>query len=296
MKSTSKKNFSQSLPSPSLRDPASSSDLSPSRPLTGKKSSKSVRIISPAEEREREKDKEREREKEREPQTYSRNQEIKSDSIHQLGTSGETERGERNGKDARLLVPKAQDLLSRMNQEDDQSKRLLRGIYSAESSVGQTSLEEKVIEFHLRTKFDSIILQEFARQILASTFDSVVKCDGEFDNTIAIETILSKDLSSQLSYVTQVANNYRRLVIDICARLLDKCSVPIAEDMSFPSLCSPRLNLMMSCFRSYLSLHQVCLNYYFGYNILGTTRERGVCSRARGCQFYREPQATESFC
>jgi chromosome segregation ATPase len=133
---------------------------------------------------------------------------------------------------------------------------LLRGIYSAESALSRPSTEERIIEFYLRTKFDSSVLQEFAKQVLTPTFDSLLRCDGEFDSSIDVENLLKEDLSTQLSYITQVADNYRALVIDICTRLLDICGLPVAEDMTFPVLCSPNLKMMMSCFRSYLSMHQ----------------------------------------
>jgi hypothetical protein len=162
----------------------------------------------------------------------------------------------KQGKDARLLISQAQDLRNRISDDDSQSRRLLRGIYSAESALGQSSTEERIIEFYLRTKFDSNVLQEFAKQVLTPTFDSVLKCDGEFDSSIEVENLLREDSDTQIALVTHVADNYRALVIDICTRLLDLCGLPVAEDMTFPVLCSPNMKMMMSCFRSYLSMHR----------------------------------------
>lgn len=200
---------------------------SPSRPLSSKQSRKYVRITTP------------------------------QDLDHEGQTRSETtsEFQIKHGEDIRLLVPKAQDLRNRIAEGDSQSRKLLRDIYTAESALGIASTEEKIIKFYLRTKFDSSVLQEFAKQVLASTFDSVLKCEGEFDSSVEVESILKEDFTGQIDYVTQIADNYRALVIDICTRLLDFCGLPVAEDMMFPSLCSPKLPMMMSCFRSYLSMH-----------------------------------------
>lgn len=173
----------------------------------------------------------------------------------------------KQGKDARVLVPKAQELRNRIIDDDSQSRKLLRNIYTAESALNSISIEEKIVEFYLKTKFDSIIIQEFAKHVLSSTFDSLLKCNGEFDTTIELENILKEEPSSQLNSILDIANNYRELVYDVCTRILDYCEIPLADDTNYPTLCSPNLNMMMSCFRSYLSLHQVSYYYYSEYFI-----------------------------
>jgi hypothetical protein len=213
---------------------------SPTRPNSSKQSKKSVRISSP-----------------HEPQQGS-SQRISSDIPSQPVTVATLKRG----KDARLLVPKAQSLKNRITEDENQSRRLLREIYSAENSLEYSSTKQKLIEFYLTTKFDSGILTEFAKQILSSTFDSVLKCDGEFDSSIEIENLLEGSGGSidgtnqQINYLLHIANNFRLLVMDLCTRLLDSCGLPLAQDISYPVLCSPNLNMMMSCFRSFLSMHQ----------------------------------------
>lgn len=181
---------------------------------------------------------------------------------------------ERRGKDARLLLTKAQSLNQQINQDEKITRQFLRDISSAYDRGHSSSIKQQLIQYYFTNKYDQQILNDFYRQLLLQQHknSTVLSLGDTQQQHVTIESLLERyqrydeeeysEIQQLILLLIQISNNYREMVMNISIQLLDSCGIPVTHDdvndgiATYPTLCSPNLKIMISCFRSFLKMNQ----------------------------------------